>query len=149
MKRVIGYLILGGVVIFLLIQLIPYGRNHTNPAVVKEPNWGSPEARQIAQRACFDCHSNETVYPWYSNIAPISWLLQNHIDEGRSVLNFSNWDGEVHTEDDGNEGLETIAEVLYNGEMPMGQYVLMHPAAKLTDTEKEILIQGLGTTASQ
>lgn len=148
MKKTSGYIILGGAVLFILIQFIPYGHNHTNPPVLKEPNWGSPEARQIAQRACFDCHSNETVYPWYSNVAPISWLLQNHIDEGRSVLNFSNWDGVIHTED-GDEDLDTIAEVLRDGEMPMSQYLLMHPTANLTDAEKETLIQGLGTTASQ
>ena len=149
MKRIIGYVLIGGVVLFLLIQLIPYGRNHTNPPVVKEPNWGSLEARQIAQRSCFDCHSNETVYPWYSNVAPVSWMLQNHIDEGRSVLNFSNWDGMVHTERGGEQSLEAIAEVLREGEMPMAQYLLMHPAAKLTDAEKETLIQGLSATASQ
>ena len=79
------------VAIFLLIQLIPYGRDHTNPAVVAEPAWDLPETRALAVRACFDCHSNETIWPWYSNVAPISWLVQRDVDEGREKLNFSEW----------------------------------------------------------
>ena len=76
LKRIIGFgaaIIVGG---FALTQVVPYGRNHTNPAVVYEPDWDSPETRALAERACFDCHSNETTWPWYSTIAPISWLTQ-------------------------------------------------------------------------
>src|SRR5574340_945670 len=69
---------------FLLIQLVPYGRNHTNPPVTGEPRWDSPQTRALAARACFDCHSNETKWRWYSNIAPISWLIQRDVDSGRA-----------------------------------------------------------------
>jgi hypothetical protein len=66
---IILLILVGG---FLLIQLVPYGRAHANPPVVKEPAWDSPTTRALAKRACFDCHSNETVWPWYTNVAPVS-----------------------------------------------------------------------------
>jgi hypothetical protein len=69
MKRILLFIVVGLSVLGLLIQLIPYGHNHTNPPVNAEPNWDSPETRTLAQRACFDCHSNETRWPWHSNIA--------------------------------------------------------------------------------
>lgn len=83
-----------GILIFalaggLLIQLVPYGRAHTNPPVVMEPQWDSAVTRETFYRACGDCHSNQTVWPWYSNIAPISWMIQNHVDEGRTKFNAS------------------------------------------------------------
>jgi hypothetical protein len=83
--------IVGVVVLFGLIQLVPYGRDHTNPPVVAEPAWDSPQTRALAVRACFDCHSNETVWPWYSNVAPASWLVQRDVDDGRRRLNWSEW----------------------------------------------------------
>ena len=78
----------------LVVQVIPYGRDHTNPPVAAEPLWDSPQTRDLAVRACFDCHSNETEWPWYSNVAPISWLVQRDVEEGREELNFSEWDRE-------------------------------------------------------
>ncbi len=122
---------------FLLIQLLPYGRNHTNPPVIQEPTWNSPQTRTLAQRACFDCHSNETVWPWYSNVAPISWLVQRDVDEGRKKLNFSTWGF------GGEEEAEEMAEVIYEGEMPLPIYLLTHAEARLSAAEKEALAQGL------
>jgi len=75
----------------VLIQLIPFGRQHTNPPVVREPAWDSPQTRALAKRACFNCHSNETTWPWYSSVAPVSWLTQRDVNGGRSHLNFSEW----------------------------------------------------------
>ena len=69
-KKVILIVLIVAVGGFLLIQFVPFGRDHTNPPVVQEPKWDSPATRELAKRACFDCHSNETVWPWYSNIAP-------------------------------------------------------------------------------
>lgn len=126
----------GALLLFGLIQLVPYGRDHTNPPVVQEPNWSSPEVRALAQRACFDYHSNETVYPWYSNIAPISWLVQHDVEEGCSELNFSDW-GRRHK--DGDE----IVEAIEKGEMPMPIYLIQHPEARLTPKETAALIAGL------
>lgn len=142
MKRtilIILAVLVGG---FLLIQLVPYGRNHTNPPVVAEPNWDSPETRALAQRACFDCHSNETVWPWYSNIAPISWLVYHDTEEGREYLNFSEW-GSDREEEEGEEMVEQIKK----GDMPLSIYLPAHPEARLTPAEKTALINGLLATA--
>lgn len=123
---------------FLLIQLVPYGRAHENPPVVSEPNWDSPQTRELAQRACFDCHSNETVWPWYSNIAPVSWLVQHDVDEGRQYLNFSDW-AKVREVDE-------MGEVVSEGEMPPSMFLIMHGEAKLTDAERAALVDGLQAT---
>jgi hypothetical protein len=124
---------------FAVIQLVPYGRDHTNPPVVAEPAWDRPSTRALAVRACFDCHSNETRWPWYSHVAPISWLLQRHVDEGRRVLNFSEWH---RTYEEEGESAETVLE----NEMPLASYELMHPAARLTEAEKRELADGLTAT---
>jgi hypothetical protein len=130
--------IVGALSLFLLIQLIPYGHDHTNPPVVAEPNWDSPQTRELAQRACFDCHSNESVWPWYSNIAPVSWLVQADVDEARDVMNFSDWVG-------GRRAREA-ASVVSEGEMPPGKYLIMHPNANLNASDKQALIKGLEAT---
>jgi hypothetical protein len=131
-----GILIIIGIaiVLFLLIQLVPYGRNHTNPAAVNPVAWNNAQAEAIARRACYDCHSNETVWPWYSNIAPGSWLIQIDVDRGRRRLNFSDWNGRRSGE---------FAEVIQGGEMPPIQYIILHPNAILNQSEKDILIQAV------
>lgn len=126
------YVLIGaGVLVALavLIQLIPVTRD--NPPTKAEPAWTSVEARSIAEKACFDCHSNKTDWPWYSKIAPISWRVTGHVHEGREYLNFSEWDNN-------NEGNELV-EVVQEGEMPPWDYRLMHPEARLTDKEKDLL----------
>ena len=124
------------VALALLIQLVPYGRNHTNPPVVAEPNWDSAETKALYDRACADCHSNDTVWPWYSNIAPVSWLVQRDVEEGRRHLNTSVW---------GTQRIETgeIGEVILEGEMPPQVFLITHPEARLTKAEKQALAQGL------
>jgi mono/diheme cytochrome c family protein len=140
MKRII--LIFIGILLVLLIfiQFIPVSQN--NPAVTREVNWDTPQTRELAKRACFDCHSNETVWPWYSNIAPVSLILANHVHEGREGLNFSQWD-QPNTE------LEEVEEVMEKGEMPLWDYLLMHSEAKLTSAESKQLLSGLRTTFQQ
>lgn len=133
----------------ILIQLVPYGRNHTNPAVIAEPKWDSPTTRELAKRACFDCHSNETTWPWYSSIAPVSWLNQHDVDEGRSRLNFSEWGVVTTGEGRGRDAMFEIQRAIESGEMPMPIYVMMHPTAKLSATEKQQLIDGLLVTTGQ
>jgi hypothetical protein len=124
--------------LLLVAQLVPYGRDHTNPPVVAEPLWDSSQTRELAVRACFDCHSNETVWPWYSNIAPLSWLVQRDVDEGREELNFSEW----NRPQKGDEAAETVRE----GSMPPRSYLLTHPDARLTDVEMAMLTDGLAAT---
>lgn len=72
--------------LLLAIQLVPYGRDHSNPPGRTEPSWDSPATRELARRACFDCHSNETEWPAYASIAPASWLAQYDVDEGRAPI---------------------------------------------------------------
>jgi cytochrome c551/c552 len=138
--RILLTIVALGLILFILIQFVPYGRNHNNPPVVKEPRWVNPETRLLAKRACFDCHSNETTWPWYSNVAPVSWLVQKDVEEARSFLNFSEWQGAEADE---------IGEVIYNGIMPPPQYMPMHPEAKLSDAEKKTLVEGLTQTIQQ
>lgn len=135
MKKIIFIIVAGVVALFLLIQLVPYGHQHTNPPVLAEPAWDSPQTRDLAVRACFDCHSNDTVWPWYSNVAPISWLVQRDVQEGRQSLNFSEWGQRRQDTDE-------ITKLVQNGEMPPKQFLILHPNARLTKTEKQQLIQG-------
>jgi hypothetical protein len=132
-------ILIGVVVLFVLIQLVPYGRNHDNPPVVQEPTWDSALTRDLAVRACYDCHSNETEWLWYHNIAPISWGVQFDVDQGRATMNFSEWNRE---QDEAKDAAEVIAE----GEMPPDRYTIVHPSAVLNDAEKEQLMQGLART---
>ena len=140
-RTVVG-VILAGVVLFGLIQLIPYGHNHTNPPVSQEVRWDSPQTRALAVRACFDCHSNETVWPWYSNIAPISWLIQHDVEDGRGKLNFSEWDK-------AQSGASKVVREIQSGSMPKFYYVPIHPSANLSETERNSLIEGLRGTLGQ
>lgn len=133
-------LIAAGAILFGILQLIPYGRNHVNPPVVKAVTWNSSDTEALAQRACYDCHSNETVWPWYSNIAPVSWLIQHDVEEGRSRLNFSDWKGL-------NPGF--IVDMIQEGEMPPSSYILLHPSARLSDAEKTQFITGINNSLSK
>jgi hypothetical protein len=132
MKKVMVILL----ALILLIQLVPYGRNHQNPPVIQELAWPDSETRAIAQRACYDCHSNETVWYWYTNIAPVSWLVQRDVEEGRSKLNFSEWGR-------GEQEVGEIGEIIQSGEMPPLQYTLIHGNARLSTNDKALLLNGL------
>jgi hypothetical protein len=124
---------------FLAVQLVPYGRAQVNPPVRSEPSWDSPDTRALAKRACFDCHSNETEWPVYARVAPVSWLVRHDVDEGRAVLNFSEWHRPQEEAKDASE------EVLER-EMPPAAYQLMHAHARLSATERERLASGLART---
>jgi hypothetical protein len=135
--------VIGGLVVaFALIQLVPYGRDHSNPPVTAEYQWKSAEAKAVAEGACYDCHSNETVWPWYTNIAPASWLVQRDVDQGRDKLNFSEWPTGSATVT-GAIG-QDVAEVVAEGEMPPLQYKIAHSAARLSDADKQLLVDEFG-----
>jgi len=134
---VTGSLVL--VLAFVAIQLVPYGRDQVNPSVGAEPGWDSPDTRALAKLACFDCHSNETEWPAYSRIAPVSWLIQRDVFEGRAVLNFSEWQ---RTQEKATEAAEEVLE----GEMPLRMYQLMHAHARLSTADRERLARGLEKT---
>jgi hypothetical protein len=128
----------------IAIQLIPYGKNHANPPVVREPVWNSPVTRELAKNACFDCHSNETTWPWYSRIAPVSWLVYWDVVEGRKHLNFSEWKGGSGK----HEQPQEITNEVLEGGMPPLQYFIAHPEAKLDASSKKLLVDGLAATAA-
>ena len=129
-----------GLVGFLVIsQAVPYGRSHSNPPVTAEPAWDSPTTAALVQTSCGDCHSNKTKWLWYSNFAPVSWLVQNDVDGGRRKLNFSEWD---KPQVDAN----TIIEQIRNRGMPPRQYTLIHRGAGLSQAERDQLISGLNAT---
>lgn len=125
--------------LIVAIQFVPYGRAHDNPPVTGTPDWDSPRTEELVRRACFDCHSNETKWPWYASVAPLSWRIQGHVDEGREHLNFSEFD---RPQDDTDEA----AEMVRSGEMPLWDYAMMHPGARLSDAETRELIAGLTAT---
>ncbi len=130
--------------VFILIQFVPYGRDHDNPPTVCEPDWNSPRTKATVERSCFDCHSNRTVWPWYSNIAPASWLVQHDVDEARDKLNFTEWGS-----DRPGEKLDEITDHIREKEMPLGYYLIFHPEARLSDREREELVRSLTATIGE
>ncbi len=96
------------------------------------------ELGTIIENSCYDCHSNHTKYPWYSNVAPASWLLKSHIDDGRKHLNFSTW-GDYNSKKKDHK-LEECIEMIKSEEMPMKGYVLLHSEAEITHEQKMFLI---------
>ena len=136
MRWVFRLLVLG-VIVGLAIQLVPYGKDHANPRTVKEIRWNAPATRVLAQDACFACHSNLTEWPWYTNIAPVSWLTTRDVEEGRAKLNFSEWQRPQEV------NLDEVVEVIRAKEMPPVQYRLIHSEARLSDTERQQLEAGL------
>jgi hypothetical protein len=131
---------IGGLIgLAVLIQLVPYGRAHANPPVVEEPKWDSEATRALATRACYDCHSNQTEWRWYTSVAPASWLAQHDVDDGRRKLNFSEWNRHQR------EAPRAAREVERGG-MPPWYYLPAHPEAQLSTTEKQALINGLRAT---
>jgi hypothetical protein len=122
-------------VVFLVLQLVPAGRSHTNPPVTADAPWPSEAARSLAVDACYDCHSNETDWPLYSYVAPASWLVTRDVEAGRERLNFSQWDDDPDAGD--------AAEAVADRSMPPGQYTLLHPDARLSAAERDLLVASL------
>jgi len=137
--RRLGWALAAAAVLFLVAQAVPYGRSHTNPPVAAEPKWDSSGTRALAARACFDCHSNLTRWPSYSNVAPVSWLVQRDVDGGRAALNFSEWNRPQ-------DGAGDVSEAISSGSMPPWFYPLMHPRASLSKADQQRLIAGLAAT---
>lgn len=132
MKRKSFRIVLGAAVLALAIQFVPVSR--TNPPVATTPAWDSPRTERLARVACYDCHSNETRWPWYTRVAPVSWLLVNHVNEGREHFNLSR--APVGHGDD-------AADEVRDGGMPLWSYTLLHPEARLSPDDKAALADGL------
>lgn len=128
------WILIGVVAVLVLIQLVPVDRSNppaTEKLVMPE------EVYQIMKRSCFDCHSNETTWPWYSYVAPVSWLVSHDVEEGREHLNFSEWDKlDLKRK---TKRLEEIVEEVEEGKMPMPIYLVLHGDAEVSNAEVEIL----------
>lgn len=135
----IGKIVALAVVVLILIQFVPMP-NHQNPQVTGTPQWDSPRTEALFKRACANCHSNETVWPWYSSIAPLSWIINLDVKVGRSKFNISEWGRPGK-----NDGDEAAGE-LRKDKMPPWFYMPAHPEAKLTAAEKDELVKGLAAT---
>jgi len=136
MKKVL----LGILVVFILIQMIRPTKNDSRndinhiSTVMAVPN----EVREIFKTSCNDCHSNNTVYPWYSEVAPVSWYLAQHINEGKEHMNLSEWT--VYNKNQQDHILKDFEEVLETHEMPLKSYLIIHKDAEMTNEQYEVLM---------
>jgi len=142
MKKKLKWIFGALVVVFALLQLTNPSR--TNPPIVPghdvwATNTPPPQIAALLRAACYDCHSYETKWPWYSRVAPMSWLIASDVTDGRAHVNFSDW---PHDHPDwAARRWEDISEELGYKEMPPAKYTLMHPEARLTDGQRKELIQ--------
>ncbi len=134
MKKSLLKILLTAVIVLVGIQLIPVTMN--NPSIEEDIS-ASPDVKAILKRACYDCHSHETVWPGYSRVAPISWLLAWDVAEGREELNFSTWNR--YGQKKRNKLIKEIWEEVEEGEMPPWFYLPLHPEAKLSDSDRVVL----------
>ncbi|QQS45529.1 MAG: heme-binding domain-containing protein [Acidobacteriota bacterium] len=132
-----------GIVILIALAGMQFVRpDRTNPPVdhgktLQANTQVPPEVQAIFQRSCYDCHSNQTVWPWYSNVAPVSWFLADHVEHGREELSFSEWGNYDAKKAD--HKLEEICEMIEKGEMPLQSYLILHWGAKLSETDRQTL----------
>lgn len=139
MNRTVAWTVLGGIAALAAVaQFVPVDRS--NPPISREIRWDSEQTADLARRACYDCHSNETDWPLYARLAPASWLVAKDVREGRDHLNFSEWDQPT------SDAPDEIVGVVEDGEMPLRKYTLLHPSARLSAVERALLVQGLFAT---
>jgi hypothetical protein len=128
-------ILLGSAAVLALMQLVRC--EHDNPPVKGELQ-APAEVKAILERACYDCHSNETIWPWYSQIAPVSWLIHHDVEEGREHLNFSEWSAQ--SADEQKHKLDEIEELaVETSDMPLPYYLPLHSGARVSDADKQTL----------
>ena len=133
-----------GIGLVIILVLMQFKQIHkTNPEYVESEDFititqPSKEVATLIKAACYDCHSHQVKFPWYSNIAPISWMVEHHIEEGREHLNFSKWASYDAKKAD--HKLEECIEEIEEGKMPMKSYVVMHSEAKFSKEQQKLLI---------
>ena len=140
MKRIFKFALIAMVLLFAGLQFVRPDRTNppVNPADSIEAATILPDdINSMLERSCKDCHSNETIHPWYSNISPFSWFLADHISEGRRQLNLSIWG--TYGDREKVHRLEEICEVLEAGEMPLSSYLWIHRDAVLTEADSNML----------
>lgn len=138
--KIIKWLVIVLICLFILIQLKRPAR--TNPPVdpsqtIEAHTQMSPQVSAIVDRACRDCHSNKTEWPWYTNVAPVSWWITDHVNTGRKHLNISEW-GKLDS-DRQDKKLREICDEIEDGAMPLSSYLPLHPNAKLSEQDKKTL----------
>jgi hypothetical protein len=136
MRRYTVFLLGGLVLLALAIQLVPTAAADNPP--VEEEVVAPDEIMAVLRRACYDCHSHETAWPWYADVAPASWLVRKDVKEGRRHLNFSTWNR--YDLEDRAENWEEVAEEVGEGEMPLKVYLPLHGEARLTDADRQMLV---------
>ncbi len=138
MKRpAVKWVLVGAVVVFILIQIVR--PSETNPPVVASRSLQAHvqvpmPVQTVLMRSCYNCHSSATVWPWYSHVAPVSWLVANDVNTARGHVNFQDWEAQVN-EQEGKEHLGLICKLVRNGTMPPAKYRLMHEDAHLSPDE--------------
>ena len=138
MKKFLKITSLVIIVVFLGIQLVPVDR--TNPPTIADTQIPE-EVKAILKPKCYDCHSNESTWPWYSYVAPLSWWIADHVHEGRREVNYSLWD--TYSEDKQEQKLEETYDEILDEFMPLESYLITHPDAKVTEDELDIIEQWL------
>ena len=138
-RRILIGMVVGALGALIFMQFLPIGVSRNNPPVVQEIAWDSMTTAALAERACYDCHSNETYWPWYSYVAPVSWMVVQDVVKGRAALNFSEWTPEHAA----NLNTEDAVELVSKNLMPLPYYEILHPEARLSQAEKGRLITGL------
>lgn len=143
MRRWIRWAVIGLGIVVIAIQFLPIGPPRDNPPVTGEPHWDTPQTRALFQRSCGDCHSNETRWPWYSYIAPMSWYVAEHVQHGRREFNVSEWSAKA---------LRTAGEAkkeMEHDKMPLPSYLRLHPEARLDAEEESTLVRGITATLAR
>jgi len=149
MRKVIIILVVF-IVLFIIMQFIPSGIPPNKPEDEKSITKSGQVTEQVLdqlRKSCFDCHSNQTRLPWYAKLAPSSWLLSGHINEGKSHLNFSEWEDYSKREKIGL--LEAIKNEVESGNMPLKSYILIHRDAKLDSEKISLLSEWTGETSAK
>ena len=134
MKKLLIFVIL----VFVGIQLVPMNVPADLPVKEGDAIESSENVQAILERSCFDCHSSHTTFPWYSNIAPVSWFTKDHVKEGREHLNFSTWNS--YTDEKKMKYLEKLPKAI-KSKMPMESYLIMHKDAKLSEDDKKAIAE--------
>lgn len=149
--KILKKIAVGLLVILIAIQFYRPEKNRSDDpdyvAVFETETLPSTEVKTILKKVCYDCHSANTTYPWYNNIAPISYWLDEHIDHGKGHLDFSDWENYTLKKKD--HKLEEVIEMVENGEMPLKEYTWTHSDARLTEEQRDLLINWAQNARSQ
>jgi mono/diheme cytochrome c family protein len=136
MTRRLRTIIGAGVLVFLMLQLVPMSKQNSP---ITQDVAAPPQVEAILRRACYDCHSYETRWPWYAHIAPVSWLVVRDVKRGRNHLNFSAWDKYSDDPETVIRKLRNIDRVMHNGTMPLWYYLPEHAPARLSDADRQVI----------